>query len=326
VIDREANAPIFFIGMPRSGTTVLFDAFSVHPDLAWFSQHVDRFPRFPAIAVLSRVADLSDSTRRAISRSDQARPWLEKLRVGPSEAYNVWERCCGEKFRFSYLLGVEATSKERECVHKRVGQVLRLQGKARFSAKLTGPGRIGYLTSIFPDATFVHVIRDGRAVVQSLMRVPFWQEWRMSQPAWQGGLSDADLADWQGRDRSPIALAAIQWRKVTTSIRAESARVAADRYAEIHYERFVSEPHQTLDELMELLNLPHSSRPHQFLEGRFDLRNMNFQWAESLSRGDVRMLDELLSSTLSEFGYDRIDPGEYSDTNRVEQPFASADD
>ena len=38
------DRPIFFVGMPRSGTTLVFEAVAAHEDLAWLSQHVQRAP------------------------------------------------------------------------------------------------------------------------------------------------------------------------------------------------------------------------------------------------------------------------------------------
>src|SRR5690242_7881820 len=33
------DKPIFIVGAPRSGTTLLYDLMASHKDLAWFSQH-----------------------------------------------------------------------------------------------------------------------------------------------------------------------------------------------------------------------------------------------------------------------------------------------
>jgi len=304
--------PIFLLGMPRSGTTLLFHVLAARPDLAWFSQHLERAPRFPAVSVVSRLADLTPAARRAIGRSDQHRPWLEKLRVGPSEAYTVWERCCGRRFRYDFLLGTSATADERRRARSTVGRVLRYQGKPRFAAKITGPARVEYLTSIFPDARFVHVIRDGRAVAQSLMRVHFWRDsWRMHEPAWTGGLSDADLAEWERFERSPLALAAIQWRVVVRSAREEAAGLAPDRYAEIRYEDFVASPHRLLDELAATCDLGPSPKSSAFLDSRIALRDMNFQWRERFSDHEIAALDAIMGETLAEHGYgaDSAQPG-----------------
>jgi omega-hydroxy-beta-dihydromenaquinone-9 sulfotransferase len=318
----EIRQPIFFVGMGRSGTTVMFQAFAAHPDLAWFSQYLNRQPRFPIVAVLSRIADWSPSMRQATSRSDQHHAWLERLRVGPAEANTVWQRCCGKDFIYGYQLGVQATAAEHRCLRRMVSSVLRYQGKPRFAAKLTGPARLEYLMSIFPDARFVHVIRDGRAVVRSLMRVPFWRDtWRMDRPAWHGGLGDRELGQWEAYERSPLALAAIQWRAVVRSARQEAARFAPARYSEVRYEDFIADPHTALDELAGVCDLPSSQAPHQFLEERIELRDMNVQWRSVFTDDELQMLNTVMGDTLEEFEYGSASAQPRSGEGLVTMPF-----
>lgn len=52
-IDR----PIFFIGIPRSGTTVSFEVFAAHEALAWRSNYIDVFPRWPRAELVRRLWD-----------------------------------------------------------------------------------------------------------------------------------------------------------------------------------------------------------------------------------------------------------------------------
>lgn len=314
---KTSTRVIFLVGMPRSGTTVIFETLAARHDLAWFSNHLQRFPGVPALSALSRLVDLTPMARRSVGRSDQARRWLRGVQIGPHEAYRIWERCCGEKFLFDYLLGVQATSAERECVRTTVANVLRYHGKPHFAAKLTGPGRLGYLWSIFPDARVVHVVRDGRAVVQSLMRIRFWrQRNRMNTPAWQNGLTEQDLADWERFERSPLALAAVQWRRVVETIRDEAARQGPNGYAEINYERFVAEPEAVLRGITEFYGLPHSIRAEALLRARLELRDMNQQWRERFDGREISMLNELLRDTLETFSYE-IDPPTPPDSGPV---------
>jgi omega-hydroxy-beta-dihydromenaquinone-9 sulfotransferase len=321
-VSARIDSPIFFVGMPRSGTTLIFEAFAARRDVAWLSQHLARFPQAPALAFLSRLTEVSPSMRRSVSRSDQLRPWLERLRVGPVEAYGFWERCCGEKFLFDYLLGVEATAPERACVRSRVAAILRYQGKPRFAAKITGPGRIGYLASIFPDARFVHVLRDGRAVVRSLMRVHFWREQgRMTEPAWRNGLTADDRADWERHGSSAMGLAAVQWRRVIQLTRAEAKVIAPERYAEIHYERFVDQPGAVLDAVADFCDLPPAPEVERFLAARFELRDMNYQWREHFPPADVDALGELLDTALPTAGYRVEPPGLADDGAPLRRPF-----
>jgi omega-hydroxy-beta-dihydromenaquinone-9 sulfotransferase len=318
----EIRQPIFFVGMGRSGTTVMFEAFAAHPDLAWFSQYLARVPNAPIVAALSRATDWAPSMRQATSRSDQVHPWLERLRVGPSEATQVWRRCCGRKFAYSYLLGVKATDEERRCVRRTVSSVLRYQGKPRFAAKITGPARLEYITSIFPDARFVQVVRDGRAVVRSLMRVPFWRDtWRIDRPAWSGGFGDREVAQWERYNRSPLALAAIQWRAVVRSTRQEAAQFAPARYGEVRYEDFIADPHGVLDELATFCDLRTSQAPHEFLDKRIELRDMNVQPRADLTEDEIEMLSDVMGDTLEELGYGAASARAPTGEGLVTKPF-----
>lgn len=302
---EAVDRPIFLVGMPRSGTTVVFEVFAARRDLAWFSQYQERYPAAPRLAALSRLADLTPALRRSVGRSDQARPWVEAIRVGPSEAYALWRHCCGEKFLYDYLLGVEATEPERRCLRSTVATVMRFHGKPRFAAKITGPARIGYLRSVFPDARFVHVVRDGRAVVQSLLRVYFWRDTRrLREPAWRNGLTRKDLELWEQNDRSPLALAAIQWARVTRSAREEAAALAPGDYTEVRYEDFVSTPEATLEQATSACGLAPDPSAAAFLAQRVRLRDMNFQWRERFTAGEIATIESLMEPTLRDFGYD----------------------
>jgi hypothetical protein len=316
--------PIFFLGMPRSGTTVTFDLFATHPELAWFSQHHNRLARFPSLSLASRLCDVSLGFRKAINKSTEERAWYDKLRVGPIEAYDVLELHCGKKFRYDYLYDVEATPEEREGLRRCVEKVQRYQGKRRFATKITGPARIGYLSSIFPDAQFVHVIRDGRAVVRSLMRVDFWKDtWRMREPAWSGGLSEEQISQWEALDRSPLALAGLQWATVVDKARDEATRLKPSQYYEVRYEDFVQDPLHQLDRMFAFAELPTSPRVEAFLESRYEIQDMNYQWRDEFGGREVAMLDGIMGDLLADLGYLDNDSGPMVDRGSAQQVLAA---
>ncbi len=303
--EPQIHEPVFLIGMPRSGTTLLFSVLAAHPELAWFSQYLERAPGRPAVAALSRVVDRAPALRKSVDRHGERRSRIGKLRIAPDEAYAVWERCCGERFRYDYLLGARASAAERSCARDIVAKVMRYQGKPRFAAKITGPARIGYLSSIFDDARFVHIVRDGRAVVDSLMRVPFWKDsHRMREPAWSGGLSDDALGEWRARGESAPELAAMQWRAVLETAREEAAAIEPERYTEVRYEDFVSDPHDVLDQITEFCDLPRKRGPHAFIDERVEIRNLNDRWREGPNAAEIERLSALLEEPLREHGYE----------------------
>jgi hypothetical protein len=302
--------PIFLVGMPRSGTTLMLEVFTGRSDLAWFSRPLNRVPWLPAVCVIERLARIHPSLRSTIYRSDQIGPGvrqlrrLERVRLGPTQGENVWRHWCGERFMSDFLIGVEATEQERQRLRELVAKVMRYEGRSRFVGKTTGPAHICYLSSVFPDALFVHVIRDGSAVVHSLLNFTDWRDtFRLRQPAWSNGLGERQLERWRESGGSPLALAALEWRAVIESARGEAAEFAPQRYVEIRYEDFLADPHAKLDEITAFCHLPLSSEPHAFLDRRVRLRDMNYQWREAFRPEEVEMLDRLIGDLLAELGY-----------------------
>jgi hypothetical protein len=289
--------------MPRSGTTLTFAAFAAHPSIGFFSQYVQR-TRMPAFAALSRLADVWPQARRGVARVGESRSLVDRLKIAPTEHYGLWRQCCGQKFPRTFLLGVQATEREKRLLNSKVAKTLRLQGKERFAAKLTGPARIGYLSSVFSDALFVHIVRDPRAVVDSLMRVALWRDtFKYREPAWSGGLTDADIEDWHAADDSPVALAAIEWRAVLERAREEAASLEPDRYVETRYEDFVADPHAFLESVFAFCRLPAASEPHSFVEHRLELKDLTQGWRDRLAPEDVRTIESLTYPAMRDAGY-----------------------
>jgi len=302
--DSRLASPLFLVGMGRSGTTVIFESVAAHPAVGWFNYHLERLPRWPWLATAARPCDLSHAFRKSVNPSSRRRPWLERLRDGPSEAYSVWATCCGEKFRHDYLLDVEPTAEERRRARELVAQVLRYQGKRRFVAKLTGPARMGYLLGIFPDARFVHVVRDGRAVVESLMRVDFWKDsYRMYEPAWRGGLTQEDRETLAQAGGGPLALAAVQWRAVIERTREEARRHHPQRYLEIRYEDYLRDPLGMLARVFEQADLSPSDQVRHFVENRLRPAATPERFPEAFDGAQLAMLEDIMGPLLGEFGY-----------------------
>lgn len=297
------RGPIFFIGFPRSGTTVTFEAFCRHPELGWPSGYTESFPGFQAADGLRRLLDNS------LVRLSGQKGQYGKTRLGnrflpqPNEAYGFWDRQTGIDFARDFLRGATAGAECADRVRTAVRRLLSWQGRRRFAAKLTGPPRITFLDSIFPDGRFVHVVRDGRAAVHSLLRVGFWREkGGLTAPFWRGGLSDEQVAGWRGNGADPGVLAALQWTAVLEASRSEGERVG-DRYRELRYEDFVADPHGMLRELYAFCGLDDAADGHRYLERNPPLAKMNDKYRQDFSSAYIDDLSRVMQPHLKDFGY-----------------------
>src|SRR5687768_5472099 len=151
------ETPIFSVGTGRSGSTVFADTFALHPRIAFLTRRSNRRPQRPWLArghlhVLDLPGVISTPVRRRL-----------KLR----EAWEFWSHC-DPVFRRPVrdLLSTDVTMAARTRVRRNFADVLTAK-RDRLLVKLTGWPRIGYLNEIFPDAIFIHLVRDGRDVANS---------------------------------------------------------------------------------------------------------------------------------------------------------------
>ena len=254
--DKRLTSPIIFIGPGRSGSTIISEIIFAHETLAWPSNHLEYLPRVPLVNLLRPVFD--NRYWSLIGEKGQLNKTrlLNSLLPLPAEAFPFWESLTRPEIDFSrgFLLDQVANEEEQRRIRSTIARLVSWQGKQRFAMKLTGPGRIGYLQSIFPDARFVNVIRDPVATVRSLLAVPFWKDLGMHRLWWTGAYSNAELNKFEAIRDDPVAATAFQLAKVLKTTQQEALRCGANLLT-VHYEQFVENPSQAVQQICAFLDL-----------------------------------------------------------------------
>lgn len=296
--------PVFFIGVPRSGTTIVFEAFARHEEIGWLSNYTEKFPGLPFFNLLVPLCD--NKLFYLSSEKKQHNKVLlgNKILPKPAEAYSFWNRKTGIDFAKKYLTGEFADEIHRNKVCSSINRIIGYQRKHRFSTKITGPARIGYLRSIFPDAYFIHVIRDGRAVVNSLLNVKFWKQGKGDEEVWwDGGINEQELIEWRKKGADPAVLAAIQWKKIITLAREESSLIPESHYREIRYEEFIINPVKLIHSLYSWAGLKASSRFEKYISKKGKYEDMNKKYQQKFSPDVVSAITESMSPLLKDLNY-----------------------
>jgi hypothetical protein len=290
--DPSIERPIFVLGAPRSGTTLTMALMASHPLLGWSSQFTNRFPKCPQLALYSRALDF-DSMRRLLSPSWPITP-------RPSEPYTLLDYLTDQAFTQPRPLAeADVTLPTARRFRRVVRQLLHWQGKSRYLQKHTGFPRTQYLRTIFPDAVFVHVLRDGRAVANSLMHVGFFDG---AMDSWMWGPMRPEFEhEYVESGKSPIVLAAIWWKTLVDLIEPAMADLPSGRGMTVRYDALIARPEETMTELAEFCQLEVSP---VFIKRvrRTRISGSDDKWKQ-LPREEQRLLEASLGAHLARLGY-----------------------
>lgn len=285
----KITKPIFILGSGRSGTTILYHLLAVHPDVYWFSNIINSHPKHPELAILNRVVDvpvIGKRIKQSIIQTSSSFP------IYPSEGERVYSYY---DFRDDQKTLKPTNSLSESAFKKAITLHLFLTGKKRFINKRTAnTQRLGVIQTIFPDAYYIHIIRDGRAVAFSLLQTPWWE----NIPVWW--LNGKTPQEWEQEGKEPIKLCGLHWRHNVKEIRKQSKKLAP-RYIEIRYEDLVNDVLGSLKRILTFCMLPLSKTYLHNLPTT--LPNMNNTWKNKLTDHQKKILQSTIGSFAQHLGY-----------------------
>jgi len=165
---KLAYAPVFIVGAPRSGTTLLYQLITSCFDCAYLPNLADRLCTTPVLA--TRLATRNREPHASDFRSDYGmiRGWR-----APSEGGNIWNRWfpTTEEHGYNYTPAGYLGERDRHLIYQTVAAVEALANAPFVSKNVKHSVRIRALAEIFPGALFIHVQRDPFDMAASILHV-----------------------------------------------------------------------------------------------------------------------------------------------------------
>ena len=153
--DDSINGPVFILGMNGSGTTMLADCLSNHPDLYIFPRETRVLPYF--FSKIESYGDLSELSVRRKLADDIGK--IDPFRIVNKHKPLTLE---DNELKDPGFSGV---------INSIFMHFAKASGKNRWGEKSPMHlQHISLLAKIFPHAKFLHIYRDGRDVAQSFNR------------------------------------------------------------------------------------------------------------------------------------------------------------
>ena len=239
--------PIFLVGAERSGTTVLRLMLDHHPDISWrneFEHAVDRVPDHQGWPDLEHYYD-----------------WLETHRIFQASGVTI-----------NKALDYPALMNDFLVQHRDRA------GKSIIGA--TVHRHFDRLLRIWPDALFIHILRDGRDVARSNIGM-----------GWAGNV-------WMGIEK--WIQAEQLWKRLQSTIPVE-------RRIEVTYENLITNPEQELTRICQFLRLSYAPEMMTYVQDTtYDTPDPAYiaQWRRKLSDRQVQLVESRIASMLTERGYE----------------------
>jgi hypothetical protein len=275
---KKSKAPVFVLGCPRSGTTVLYHMllsagnFAVYrAESNVFNLLVPRFRGMHAAADRQRLLDI----------------WLTSklFRVSGLDAGEISDKIMAECRGGGDFLRIV------------MEEVARKQGTGRW-ADCT-PDHLLYMEEIkrqIPNALFIHIIRDGRDVALSYVK----QGWSYPLP-------------WDRDER--LGVAGLYWEWVVRKGREQGRGLGGD-YQEVRFEELISNPRKTLLRLGQFIEqdldyerircagIGSVSQPNTSFAGASEETfNPVARWKTKMSPEQLAAFEALVGDFLHELGY-----------------------
>ncbi len=174
--------------------------------------------------------------------------------------------------------------------------------RPRLLVKVTGWPRIGFLRALYPDALFIHVLRDARPVASSFLNVPWWLGWQGPSNWLWGELSPAHQAEWDSHQRSFVALAGLQWKILMDALETARAPLTPATYHEIRYETLCADPIGTYQTAIQFAGLEWNPRFERVIRAT-PLKSENDKWRRDFTAAQQATLETVLHDYLIRYGY-----------------------
>ena len=283
-VASRRHAPVFVLGCPRSGTTVLYHMLLSAGDFALYRTESNVFnllaPRFRGM-------------RSAADRQELLDVWLKSklFRVSGLDSGEISAKLIGECRNGGDFLRIV------------MQEIARKQGVGRW-ADCT-PEHLLYISEIkrqIPDALFIHIIRDGRDVALSYVK----QGWSYPMP-------------WDQHER--LGVAGLYWEWIVRKGREQGRPLGAD-YQEVRFEELMANPRGTLARLglfidhnldyerIQRAGIGSVSEPNSSFAGESEGPfNPVARWKKKMSAEQIAGFEELIGDFLGELGYSRLSEG-----------------
>jgi hypothetical protein len=287
---------VFIIGTGRCGSTFVHEILAKHESMGFISNIEDNLS----------LINKNGRWNNALYRSFLGNHTLKgALRFAPSEGYKI----------ISQEVSPIYANSNRDLIASDVSPWLKsrfqnffesrdsIQNKPVFSHKYTGWPRMSFFKEIFPDAKFIHIVRDGRAVANSWLQMPWWGGYRGPENWLWGELPEEYRMEWNSRGNTYPHLAAISWKVLMEAFENAEHAFDSSSYLKIRYEDILEHPREKFEEMLAFSGLEWTDKFEKSFSKQVIKKGRSRAFEEDLNGKQLDDIEYSLSEILSRYNY-----------------------
>ncbi|HIK31041.1 MAG TPA: sulfotransferase [Oscillatoriales cyanobacterium M59_W2019_021] len=243
---KPIGEPIFLVGAERSGTTMLRLMLSHHPEIAWCNE-------------FEYSVDLISQTQE-FPQLDLYYDWLETHRIFRNTGFQI-----DKTLDYPQLVNSFLHQKKEQTEKAIVGATVHRH--------------FDKLLKIWPNARFIHIVRDPRDVARSCIGM-----------GWAGNV-------WTGIER---------WLEAERLWDNLARHIPAERRIEVQYEALIAEPTEILSRLSDFIGVAYNDAMLSYPETTtfsYPDPKLIYQWRRKMSDSEVQLVESQVGELLERRGY-----------------------
>ena len=271
----------FFVGAARSGTTLVRAMFDSHPELS----------------IPGESGFITRLGRRAPRRYERNGTFATEIFWSDLASHRGFQRWEVDQAELRARLQQPGVQSFADAIRRIYEWYAGSHHKSRYADKTPNyVSDIPFLARLFPEAKFIHIVRDGRDVALSHLSISKWGP---------GTVEDA----------------ASEWRRRVEAGRRAGERLGPGRYLEVRYEDLVRDPESALKPVCDFIGLDFDAEMLWYFEKVESILGADYplahhqsvalpptsnlrDWRSQMPRGQVARFEALAGSTLREMGYE----------------------
>jgi hypothetical protein len=305
----KIDRPVFIVGLPRSGTSMLYNLLCAHEQAAYITNSINACPEsICTIEWLRKKYNLNASGERFLADS------INTDFGSPSEPALFWGKWIGRDVDSLYWeeKRLKDFSKEKIAeIYNDIRKILFTFGAGkenpkRFICKYpVMQTELRMVQDLFPDAHFIHIVRDSRPAANSLKKLYHltnnqikkikhpWVTYIVPYPRVK---SLKGLIEKYGDE--DIRTTAHIWQDSIKLVHETAPDLK--NYTEIRYEDILKSPYESMKKLFDFCELSYPSEDNKNYKHEFEIIGVTHH---KNNYKDFDVIEEITKETLVKLGY-----------------------